>query len=123
MIDAYITSGSSPSASRTALPASRLSEQQTMVLQYLSHGSATRSALLGGGDDIDLCASASLSRTLRRLIQRGLVEKFYKQFPKGSKRRGEFRWRLTNARQKLTVSVNKYLTSTGIYGSLVWYVD
>jgi len=46
-------------------------------------------------------ASASISRTLSRLVQRGLIEKCYFSFgpqrltKDGWTRRGEFRWRLT----------------------------
>jgi hypothetical protein len=97
-----------------------LSEQQIHVLQtvYKNESSARHrfaevyTGVFASADAKTI--SASTSRTLARLVQRGLIEKFYfsfgpqKQTPWGTlTRRGEFRWRLTEKGKKLLVNFRR----------------
>jgi DNA-binding HxlR family transcriptional regulator len=89
-----------------------LSEQQNNVLQILhKQESAPRwhfAEIDVETNDAAKTASASISRTLKRLVQRGLIERFYFRFGPQKRgqglgnltKRGEFRWRLTEKGKK-----------------------
>jgi DNA-binding HxlR family transcriptional regulator len=84
-----------------------LSKEQMGILESLHSQDLWRENYLAY--PVDPSRSASLSRTLARLVRRGLVEKYYFRFDKRRPGllRGRFQWRLTKAGEDLSVNFRR----------------